>query len=185
LFAVITQCPVRPVHLSSIYCLLPITCHQQLATDGALPLGMLPHWRRYLGAHDKWHWLVTSCLGAVSVQCANRLDWLRGTSDLAGASASLPTSGWCNIHTHFDLSQAGFENRRYLGSVLSGSCVHGCRWVGCPSCPVYPVCCYMSRLCLAPRVLLLHAIDISGYSSVDRGCLLGWPALTKYQHNAL
>jgi hypothetical protein len=51
------------------------------------------------------------------LQRAIRLDWLRVTTDLAGASAALPT--WCNIHARFDLSQADFEERWCLGSVLA------------------------------------------------------------------
>ncbi len=65
------------------------------------------------------------------VQRAIRLDWLRVTSDLAGASASLPT--WCSIHTRFDLSQADLEERCCLGSVLA-HVSSGCSWVGCPVC---------------------------------------------------
>jgi hypothetical protein len=51
------------------------------------------------------------------LQRAIRLDWLRVTTDLSGASASLPT--WCAVHTRFDLSQADFEERWCLGGVLA------------------------------------------------------------------
>jgi hypothetical protein len=51
------------------------------------------------------------------VQRAIRLDWLSVASDFAGALASLPT--WCSIHKRIDLSQADFEERWCLGSVLA------------------------------------------------------------------
>ena len=83
-------------------------------------------------------------LTAALVERAIRLDWLRVTVDLAGASTTLPA--WCTIHKHFDLSQADFSQRWCLGAVLAhvsagsdGSpvlCVHVP--AGVPTAPVVP-----------------------------------------------
>ncbi len=60
-------------------------------------------------------------LTAAWIARAVRLDWLRVSTDLAGAATALPS--WCAIHKrfdYFDLSQADFSQRCWcLGNVLA------------------------------------------------------------------
>ncbi len=56
-------------------------------------------------------------LTAAWIARAVRLDWLRVSTDLAGAATALPS--WCAIHKRFDLSQADFCQRWCLGNVLA------------------------------------------------------------------
>ncbi len=56
-------------------------------------------------------------LTAAWIERAVRLDWLRVSTDLAGASTTLPS--WCTIHKRFDLSQEAFAQRWCLGTVLA------------------------------------------------------------------
>ncbi len=61
-------------------------------------------------------------LTAVWIARAVWLDWLRVSTDLAGAATALPS--WCAIHKRFDLSQADFSQRWCLGNVLAHACIH-------------------------------------------------------------
>lgn len=56
-------------------------------------------------------------LTAAWITRAIRLDWLRVSTNLAGAATTLPS--WCAIHTHFNPSQADFSQRWCLGSLLA------------------------------------------------------------------
>ncbi len=95
-------------------------------------------------------------------QRAIRLNWVRVSSDLAGASASLPT--WCSIHTRFDMRIDIVCRRRVLrrAGALAAS-VHGCSWVSCP------VCACPASVWHLPRVVMFPAV-------VDSLRVLGWPA---------
>jgi len=55
-------------------------------------------------------------LTAAWVERAVRLDWLRVSIDLTGASTTLPS--WCIIYQRFELSQAEFAQRWCLGGAV-------------------------------------------------------------------
>jgi hypothetical protein len=73
--------------------------------------------RRVSGGRHEFTAAAVVAMAAAWVERAVRLDWLRVSTSLAGASSALPS--WCVIHKPFDLSQEGFAQRWCLGAVLA------------------------------------------------------------------
>jgi len=73
--------------------------------------------RRVSGGRHEFSSSAVVAMAAAWVEHAVRLDWLRVSTDLAGASTALPS--WCVIHKRFDLSQEDFARRWCLGAVLA------------------------------------------------------------------